>query len=306
MVTEPPRRDPLDPHAALLIEELAASELAPLTSMTPAAARRTRERRYATDPTPVHSVTHRGLGGVPCTVYRPTPEVAPAVVWMHGGGWVMGGHATHDELFRQLALRSGCHVIAPEYRLAPEHPFPAALDDGAAVLTAVAAGEVDGANPGSILLGGDSAGGNLAIVMAMTTDCRLNGLALAYPVTDASCSSADYELDHSTSYLQPEWMRWFSEHYLDGHDAHDWRVSPVFADDSALARLPDTLLVVAAHDPLRLEAHQFAARLSEAGVAVNRDDANDLPHGFLGFLAQVPAAAERLERLAHWINSRAV
>lgn len=304
MVRHEDPRGPLDPGAAAVLAELAALAEPDLTDMSPHEARLSRARRRVTGVTPVHRVETIERAGVQCFVYRAHEAPAPALVWFHGGGWVMGGRVTHDEIYRTLATRTGCHVIAPEYSLAPEHPFPCAISDAAAILVSLRQGSVDAVRSDRIGIGGDSAGGNVAAVAAMLSpNPRHRVLALAYPVTDARCDSPSYHADHSSSYLTPAWMRWFARHYLgNAGDPSDWRASPILAPASELRHLPTTYLLLASHDPLHDEATAFARRLTEAGVDTHLTTAHGLPHGFLSLSPRVAASQQHFYNLCEMIR----
>ncbi|CAN5502009.1 hypothetical protein BH24ACT5_BH24ACT5_05990 [soil metagenome] len=296
---------PLDPQAATVLAEIAALAEPDMTTVEPDVARRIRARRPLLRQTPIHAVDTVDIAGVPCLVYRSRRDPAPTLLWFHGGGWVLGGQATHDEIYRALAAKTGCHVVAPEYALAPERPFPAAVDECIAVVEALTAAWVpDGLTVGPLAIGGDSAGANLAIVAALSSPHPSHrALAVAYPVTDARCSSASYDLDHSESYLQPHWMRWFVEHYLSaGGDASDWRISPALAPDANLRRLPPTYILVASHDPLRDEGLELAGRLVALGHDTELVRADGLPHGFLGFASRVAAGQRQLDNLCAFVR----
>ncbi|MEP7119377.1 MAG: alpha/beta hydrolase [Byssovorax sp.] len=210
---------------------------------------------------------------------------SPGLVFFHGGGWVAGDLDTHDVLCRILALQGGIRVIAVDYRLAPEHRFPAAVDDAIAAFRWVAReAESLGLDPAKIGVGGDSAGGNLSAVVGLRTrgDARRPALAaLLYPSVDATCASASHRELGEGYYLTEKTIRWYRDHYLGNDPARrlDPDASPLFAPD--LAGAPPSLVVSAAFDPLRDEAIAYAARLREAGVPVREDRVAGMIHGFL-------------------------
>ena len=254
-------------------------------------------------PSPVAAVDEVAIAGVPCRIYRPTDDVAPGLIWLHGGGWVLGGWDTHDEIFRLLAIRSGCHVVAPAYRLAPEHPFPAGLQDS---LDVVAAVDADPQRYGLVdapALGGDSAGGNLAAVAALTIGRPPTRLALAYPVTDCRFGWPSFREDATTSYLTPTTMEWFRDHYLtEDEQVADWRVSPLLATDEQLATLGETFVLVASHDPLRDEGIAFAERIAHAGGRVQLTIAEGFAHGLLSLAGRSPAASQYFDELVTFLR----
>ncbi len=232
-------------------------------------------------------------------------QPSPGLVFFHGGGWVTGNLDTHDALCRRLAIEGRLRVIAIDYRLAPEHPFPAAVDDALAAFRWAAreAGSL-GLDPSRIAVGGDSAGGNLAAVVSLRTrdDARRPALAaLLYPAVDASCSSASHRELAEGYYLSHRAIAWYMNHYFGkdprtrlGPDA-----SPLFAPD--LAGCPPTLVVSAAFDPLRDEAIDYAARLRGAGVTVREVRADGMIHGFLN-AGLSRAARETTERICREIG----
>lgn len=227
---------------------------------------------------------------------------SPGLVFFHGGGWVTGDLDTHDVLCRRLALAGQLRVVAIEYRLAPEHPFPAAVDDALAGFR-WAAGEAEslGIDPLRIGVGGDSAGGNLSAVVSLRTraDERRPALAaLLYPSVDATCSSASHRELGKGYYLTREALDWYENQYLGPDPARrrDPDASPLFAPD--LAGSPPTLVVTAAFDPLRDEGIAYAARLREAGVPAREERVAGMIHGFLnaGLSRGAREATERIAR----------
>ena len=220
--------------------------------------------------------------------YRPPATVArllPAVLFFHGGGWVMGSLEGYDLVCRYFCARTGCAVIAVDYRLAPEHKFPAAVDDAwAATRWVVSHASELGVDGRRIAVAGDSAGGNLAAVVALLARDAADGAialqVLVYPVTDLSSESKSYN-DFAEGYmLTRDSMRWFKNHYLkSAGDAEDWRASPIRA--KSLAGLPPALVVTAGFDPLRDEGAAYAARLTEGGVRVDYVCYGGMIHGFV-------------------------
>ena len=255
-----------------------------------------RETRPASTPTPpeigaVKNLVAEGPGGpIPLRVYRPAGVAAsaalPGLVYFHGGGWVIGDLDTHDALCRQLTAEAGITVVNVDYRLAPEHKFPAAADDAwAATRWTVAHASELGVDAGRLAVGGDSAGGNLAAVVALQArDAGAPAIklqVLVYPVTDVSAETRSYH-DFAEGYmLTRESMRWFTAHYLAaGGQATDWRVSPLRA--SSHTGLPPALVVTAGFDPLRDEGAAYAAKLQQAGVLVDYVCYGGMIHGFAG------------------------
>jgi acetyl esterase len=239
-------------------------------------------------------------------LYWPRPaapgEAFPVLVFLHGGGWVIGGLDSHDPPCRALAAGAECIVVSVEYRLAPEHPFPAALEDTRAALAWVAASAGDfGGDPSRLALGGDSAGGNLAAVAAqLARDDGQPALAfqlLIYPATDLSGGTASSP-ELSTGYLlTAELVEWFHGHYLAApEDALDPRVSPLLASDHS--GLPPALVITAGFDPLAAQGSAYADALEGAGVAVERLHYSGQIHGFISMAGVLDEAREALARSA--------
>jgi acetyl esterase len=221
------------------------------------------------EPAPLAEVSDDAVrgpnGDVPVRVYRPQRDaVLPAIVHLHGGGWVLGDLDTHDSVCRDLAAGSGCAVVAVDYRLAPEHPFPAALEDSLAAVQAV--GQL-GLDPDRVALFGDSAGGGLAAVIARELRGAIRHQALVYPVCDARVGATGSYASFAEGYfLTTADMRWFAGHYAAAADPADPRLSPLAADD--LTGAAPATIVLAECDPLHDEGVAYARRLEEAGVDV--------------------------------------
>jgi acetyl esterase len=219
---------------------------------------------------------------IPARLYEPKglAEGSPLLVFFHGGGWVIGDIDTHDSVCRYLAVNAEVRVLSVDYRLAPEHRFPAAADDAlAAYAWAVRNAAALGASPEAVAVGGDSAGGNLAAVVGAFADRRPDFALLFYPATDMSVRRRSRELFADGFYLTDADMVWFSDHYCpDVARRTDPKVSPLLADD--LSGFPATYLVTAGFDPLRDEGEAFAKRLQESGVRVALRRQEDLIHGF--------------------------
>src|SRR5437763_592224 len=219
-------------------------------------------------------------------VYRPVlGETLPAIVYFHGGGWTIGDVDTHDALCRQLALGARCVVFSVDYRLAPEHPFPAAVADCFAA-TRYVAEHADELKVRAIAVGGDSAGGNqAAVVSLLARDAGSPAIAfqlLIYPATDQRCASASHERNAQGYLLTRDAIHYFARNYLPNErDWSDWRASPLLAKSHA--DLPPALLITAGYDPLVDEGRAYADKLRAAGVAVEYRDYADMVHGFLLF-----------------------
>ena len=280
----------LDPAIAAMAP---AAAVTPLHLISPAEAR----QRVVAGNTlcaggPSVAVEDVSLGDVDARVYR--GGTGRTLVWFHGGGWVTGDLDYSDELCRFLARDAGCTVVSVDYRLAPEHPYPAAFDDARVALARVA-----GKSGGPLAVGGDSAGGNLAAACAL--HARDNGgpplafQVLVYPVLDHDFTRPSYVRAEGFPMGAPA-MRWFWNHYLPDEARRDRPdVSPLRAKD--LSGLPPTYLVVAGHDPLHDEGIEYANSLRVAGVEVTVADYRSLVHGFFRLTGAVPAASAAIPEL---------
>ncbi|MBM3769976.1 MAG: alpha/beta hydrolase [Acidimicrobiia bacterium] len=296
---------PLDPIAAGLLKQLADANMPPLNQMSPVDARVAAQgfRALSGDPEPVAEVvdlTIPGPGGpLPARVYTPTGAAGgrlPCLVYYHGGGWVFGDIEGVDAINRAVANRAGCKVLSIEYRLAPEHKFPAPLDDCYAALTWVAAnGPQVGVDTTRLAVGGDSAGGNLAAAVTLRArDERgpaLRYQVLVYPVTDHDFGTVSYRENGDNYLLTRDMMQWFWNHYLsDAAEGHQALASPLKA--GSLAGLPPALVITAEFDPLRDEGEAYAARLKDAGVRVRQKRFAGQIHGFWQMVGVFPTALE--------------
>ena len=239
-------------------------------------------------------------------LYAPKREAkrpAGLLVWFHGGGFVVGGLDTHDAALRRLANDAGCLVLSVEYRKAPEHPFPAPVDDAVAAFRwAQEQAASLGADPERVAVGGDSAGGNLAAVISqLTRSDRPPCLqVLVYPATDLGRGHGSHRQFSDGYLLTKRTIDWFMENYLGG-DASlvaDPRASPLRAAD--LAGLAPAIVGIGGFDPLRDEGREYADRLREAGVAVERLDEPGLIHGYFA-MAALPAPRDAVARIARGV-----
>ncbi|MGG7099502.1 alpha/beta hydrolase [Rhodococcus sp. 24CO] len=293
------KRSELDPAFQAVADAASGAGLPPMVELSaPQARERIRGALLACAPGPeVASIETRAAGdGLSVRIYRPVQVTnAGTVVHFHGGGWVTGDFDYADPLCRLLAETAGVPVVSVDYRLAPEHPFPAAVDDALTVLRWVASGS-EGLDPW-IVVTGDSAGGNLAAVSAqlMRSDDAVNlvGQVLIYPVVDADLTRDSY-VANSGVFLGAREMEWFFDHYCPDVDA---RTSPDLAPIRAadLSGLPPTVVVVGGHDPLLDEGVEYAERLRGSGVPVEVQHHPTLPHGFLQFTAVSAAASAAAE-----------
>lgn len=303
----------LDPDAELLLELGRQAARPPFEALTPEQAR----AAYALGwdalqlaPEDVASVLDQSIGGkhgpIPLRIYRgagtQTTAILPCMLFLHGGGWVIGNLESHDRLCRRLANLARICVVAVDYRLAPEHRFPVALDDSASALEWLArnASELN-IDSNRLAVGGDSAGGNLATVVALMARERggpaLVHQVLIYPVTDHDLSTPSY-VENATGYvLTREGMRWFWRHYLAGEaQGREPYASPLRAP--SLAGLPPALVITAEHDPLRDEGEAYATRLRDAGVPVTPTRYTGMFHGFVRMTRLLDKARTALDEIA--------
>ncbi|MER1987361.1 MAG: alpha/beta hydrolase [Solibacillus sp.] len=303
----------LDSQAQFLLEQMDAAGAPPMSSLSPEEARSTTDfSALAGIPEEVGKVENRtipGPGGeIPVRIYTPEGEGPfPSLVFYHGGGWVIGDLDTVDVPCRLLTNRANCVVVSVDYRLAPEHKFPAAADDAyAAAKWVVENGPSIQVDSSRVAVGGDSAGGNLAAVVSLLArdknEIDLAYQLLIYPVTNYSYETVSYR-DNADGYLlTKDSMVWFWDHYLrDAEDGKNPYASPLRTED--LSSLPPTLVITAEFDPLRDEGEAYAQRLKEAGVQVEETRYNGMIHGFFwmpGALEQgmqaVNQAADALKR----------
>jgi acetyl esterase len=301
----------LHPQARALLDLMTERGVPPTHTLEVAQARRVYlERKAATQPAPppvgqvqdlqaegpqgpISLRLYRPLGSAPVSTSKTLDGAAvgatlPALVFFHGGGWVIGDLDTHDTLCRELANGSGCAVVAVGYRLGPEHRFPAAVDDSVAATRWVQRHAAElGLDPERIAVGGDSAGGNLAAVVALSArdagDAGIPPLAfqlLIYPATDMRCGAPSHAHNGQGYLLTRDTMAYFHDHYIeDGAHDLDWRASPLLAAD--LSGLPPTFLLTAGFDPLRDEGLAYAQRLSQAGNRCTQLCFERQIHGFI-------------------------
>ena len=293
----------LHPQIVQVIDAMARAELRPIEAMTPVEARAQMEltaRGRKAEPLPVNQVEERMIPGpageIRLRLYWPNAAGAvPAIVYYHGGGHVIGSLDTHDLIARNLCAGAEALVVSVDYRMGPEHKFPAAVDDSFAALQWVQANAASlGADPGRLGVHGDSAGANLAAVVAlMARDAggpKLRLQSLVYPVGDYTLSGASYgKYAQGYGLLTRESMVWFSRHYLRSpNDAEDWRASPIKA--TSLAGVAPAIVVVAECDVLHDDGESYAGALRRAGVPVVYREYPGMIHGFLGMVPVVDDA----------------
>ncbi len=294
----------IDPGAKAVLDLLKELGRPPLEQSTPEEARINMARGrevFGNDPEDVAEIRALNApgraGDIPLRYYRgkdAPASKAPCLVYYHGGGWVIGDLESHDRICRQLANDARCVVVSVHYRLAPEHRFPAAVDDSAdATRWVVEQAEQLGIDKAKVAVGGDSAGGNLAAVMAlMARDGTLPKLCfqlLIYPATDMAGDYQSAQRTETGLLLTSAGMRWFIDLYLNNkQEAYDWRASPLRA--TSLAGVAPALVFTCYHDPLCDEGAAYAERLASEGAHVNRMHFGDQIHGFLTMGKFVPAA----------------
>ena len=306
----------MDPQATAVIEHLARLGHPPFDQLPPPEARRLyRETRSALRPPApelpvVGDLQAEGAAGsIPLRLYRPSSGVLPALIYFHGGGWVLGDLDTHDVVCRQIAAQAGVVVIAVDYRLAPEHPFPTAVDDCWSATTWIVANTVTlGIDGARIAVGGDSAGGGLAAVMTLMARPAGPDLAfqlLVYPVTDLLAESPSYSTYADGYGLTRTMMRWYIAQYAPNpDDVRDWKASPLLAP--SVTGVPPALVITAGLDPLRDEGEAYARKLEESDVAVDYVCLGGMIHGFLTMGGKIDTANRAVSYIASALRQRLV
>ncbi len=292
---------PLDPQIAAFLTFVADAGYPPMWEGTPEVARKA-FRALAVDMVkpedvvPVGSTEDITVADRPVRVYRPAGDARGTLLYLHGGGFVIGDLDTHDQTCRRLCRGAGVVVVSLDYRLAPEHPFPAGLEDACAALEAVDL-SLDKLGGAPLAVGGDSAGGNLAAVLAQQCRDFVDAQLLIYPATDATGVYPSQEENGHGYMLDTEVRRWFRDHYAGPNpvaEPDDPRVSPIHG---AVEGIAPALVVTAEFDPLRDEGEAYAEKLAAAGVPVNRIRYDGMIHGFLEMPAFSTAAAVAVEDL---------
>lgn len=255
------------------------------------------------------------VAAVPVRIYRPVSQAKESracILYMHGGGWVLGSVDTHDDLTAEIAARTSATVVSVDYRLAPEHPFPAGFDDCKSVLDALAGGTVPSIDPARIIVAGDSAGANLAAALTLAARDRgaplcppIHGQALIYPAlgTGTDFGLPSYTENATAPMLQSHEMDYYWGLYLGSNTtaARQQTAAPLAATD--YSRLPPALILTAGHDPVRDDGALYAQRLQQAGVPVTYRCAVDLPHGYLRARALSPSAATEVDALCAGLSA---
>jgi acetyl esterase/lipase len=283
---------PVDPQVQFLLDQLAALDTPPINNLTPEYVRQQSRAQIAFfgEPEPIAHIENRTIlgpqGDIPVRIYTPDGSgIFPLLVFFHGGGWVICDLDTHDGLCRGLANQASCVVVSVDYRLAPEHKFPAAPEDCYAATKWVAehAAQLHG-DASRIAVAGDSAGGNLTAVISQMARDRggppLIFQLMIYPATDFTMSSPSIDENAEGYYLTKDDMIWFTNHYLNNEDdKRNPQASPLFAAN--LQELPPAFIITAEYDPLRDEGEKYGQRLKEAGVPVTIHRYNGVIHGFV-------------------------
>ena len=307
---------PLDPGIATILQQMSTSGVPAVSSGdVPTARAVLRSMSLGASGTPPGEPAVGGVrsdtiaGSIPVRVYSPDAALGvPTIVFFHGGGFVIGDLDTHDSIARRLCHDVGAVVVSVGYRLAPEHPFPAGVEDADAAVRWVASHIADfGGDPARIAVAGDSAGANLAAVAAQSAAAagiRLAAQLLAYPTTDPGGDYPSTSENADGYFLTRADMSWFFSHYI-GIDLQDTRVRELETDPrvapmraASLAGLAPAIVATAEFDPLRDDGNAYAAALAAAGVPVEHRQFPGLIHGFW----DMGAASEGAEQAARWIN----
>ncbi len=278
---------PLHPQAQAVADFYAAVRTTPFEELTPADARAVYNAGQIPSEEEVFEIRDIDADGIPCRLYRPSSDAnLGLLVFFHGGGWVIGDLNSHDGVCRSLANKSGHAVLAVDYRLAPEHKFPAAYDDCADALRwAHDHAASIGVDKTRIAVGGDSAGGNLAAAVALAEVVPLRFQLLIYPCVDMTMKSPSIDENATAPILTKSVMTWFVNNYMrDSADYENVKASPIVADDALLKRMPPALVVTAQFDPLRDEGEAYGKRLVENGVNCTITRFNGAFHGFFNMI----------------------
>ena len=308
----------LDPDAAAVLNAFREAGRPPYETVSPAEARQMYlASRVVSNPEPPRIASAESVmipgpaGSIPARLYRPltlrqAEGLSPCLVFFHGGGWVIGNLDSHDVVCRTIADEGQLIVISIDYRLAPEHKFPAAVDDAIAATDWISknARELK-IDKDRLAVGGDSAGGNLAAIVsinARTAGPKISGQVLIYPATVFSMRHPSHSEPETDALLTHSVIRWFRDHYFSSAaDAEDWRASPARVEQ--LSGLPPAIVLTAGADPLRDEGDEFAKRLSDAGVPVVHRTYPGQFHGFITMGKLLPKANDALREIGNWLKA---
>lgn len=304
----------IDPQVEALLRRIKDAGRSPFWQGTAKEARTTSSlmRMLFGDAPPLHRVEDRVIdadtGPVPVRIYTPSEKPAGAIVYFHGGGWVVGSVTDYDAFTATLAKRTDCVVISVDYRLAPEYPYPAPLHDAMAALDWVATHAESGlgVQPGNLIVAGDSSGANLATVAVRHHNARpvarhYDYQVLAYPVTAADFDTASYRDFAEGHLLTRADMMWFWDQYApDPALRNDPDLSPLLAE--SLVGCPPALILVAALDPLKDEGERYADKLRQDGIPVETVCCEGLVHGFLSMVHVASGAARAFDRIVDEIR----
>ncbi len=309
----------LDPDAAAVYQAFQEAGRPPYETLTPPEARAYYlAARPVTNPEPpaLERVEPLSIpaahGAILARVYTPkklrkTDGLAPCLVFFHGGGWVIGDLESHDVVCRKLACEGELIVISVDYRLAPEHKFPAAVDDAIAATAWIADNaKTLGIDTARVSVGGDSAGGNLAAVVAIAArdgkGPAISAQVLIYPATDFAMTHPSHREPETSILLTHTVIKWFRDHYLNGTaDVHDWRASPARA--KTLIGLPPAYVLTAGADPLRDEGDEYVERLKQAGVPVTYRHFAGQFHGFFTMGKLLQQANVAASEIGAWLKA---
>jgi acetyl esterase len=309
----------LDPDAAAVYKAFLEAGRPAYETVSPAEAREFYlQARFVSNPEPPELASIEPLaipspaGPIPARVYTPVKlrkanGLAPCLVFFHGGGWVIGNLDSHDVACRKLADEGQLIVISIDYRLAPEHKFPAAVNDVVAATKWIAGNAKQlGIDASRLVIGGDSAGGNLAAVVAISardgSGPAIAGQVLIYPAVDFAMKHPSHREPETSILLTHSAIKWFTGLYLNGPaDGDDWRASPARA--TTLAGLPPAYVLTAGADPLRDEGDEYAKRLKEAGVAVTYRHFPGQFHGFFTMGRLLPQANVAASEIGAWLRA---
>jgi acetyl esterase len=304
----------VDPQARTILDQMAEMDNPPLNELSVSEARQGHAAVAAMEgpPEPVAGVEDRNLpgpgGDLPVRIYMPFGKGPfPVLMYFHGGGWVIGDIESSDGLSRSLTNAAGCILVSVGYRLAPENPFPAAVDDAYhATLWAAANASSFGGDPSRIAVCGDSAGGNLAAVVALIARDQMKPAIcfqlLIYPVTDAACDTPSYSENAEGYFLTRDAMHWFWNHYVhDDADRSHPHASPLRA--GSLAGLPAALVITAEFDPLRDEGERYAERMRAGGTPVQLTRYDGMIHGFFAMSGIIDQGRTAIQQSAEALRT---